>query len=684
MKLLALHRLALFAGWVLLAGLVGPARAQDPGGSAEDEPAAQEEPSFLQQFSQSGLDSTSRAEAESLSVDAADTAAAVSAPPWYTPLIPTLDGRVESTLTRVLVSAGVEAPLGQFVGMQGRTRYQRTNTSYRQFERDAEASNFSLTLAGPVTGWAELDVDAKRDTSYDENRIGGQDLVLEYDVRELRTTLSGNRDFGRGLSGRWGVRGDVEDVNRTDKGVANDRTLAGGAGGAALKTQGPWHDFSTRYGYDRRSGERTLRDLTDDAVTERDTVWARGSIDFGLRFNLDLDARRTTFVEDRLDYARNVNGVVDTLNVPDPVGQEHESTWERRWNVDLRTRVLPRLSFNAGASRSYSESQYTFSREGLVLLGNDSYDAESVLRYAEAGSLKVRASYVDRYNDRRARGNASFRGEESRVTKLANMQLRHRVTPILDLHFDLQETLDQNVYEEQGNPNDRDRLVDRGDLKLVSDPWEWMQVEVVGTYSKEQSINIDAARVSNNQTSDLYEVRSNLILDPEGGWRFIQNYRLQIRIIDVVASIAEDRFNKQGQWDNRVEYRFANGILVDGQYVVDYRRNGSRDPARPDQEAYIYGGPRRDHRVVAGVRIPVAGFEFETRAERGFLRDDSGFVPLDENRGKFSSGVRGNWQFWDRRGKLTLNASKVNEYGPRVREEAKDYWIVNTSLRVAF
>jgi hypothetical protein len=179
-------------------------------------------------------------------------------------------------------------------------------------------------------------------------------------------------------------------------------------------------------------------------------------------------------------------------------------------------------------------------------------------------------------------------------------------------------------------------------------------------------------------------VRGNFLVDPEGGWRFIQNYRLQIRIIDRIGFIQGDKFNKQGQWDNRVEYRFANGVFIDGQYLVDYRRNGDRDTSRPDDEVYIYRGARRDHRVGFGVRVPVAGMDFDARTERGFLRDNSLSRPLIEDRGKITVGLRGDWRFWRDRGTFTLNASRILQFGPRVLDVQKDYWLMNTSMRVAF
>jgi hypothetical protein len=606
--------------------------------------------------------------AESLATTEAESAPVFNKPPWYEPLIPVLDARVQADVSRVVVTGGLEAPIGRLFKMQGRARLSGTNTSYRQFDREVDATNFDLGVVGKVPSWGDLDVQVLRNSSFDENVLPQGALVLEYEAREIHASLTGNRDLGTGFRAHWGLRGDVEDLDRTDRGVSNDRSLAGGAVNAVWGNRGPWHDFSTRYGYDRQSGERTLRDQPGDAVTERDTLWVRGNVNGGPRFNV----------------TRNFNGVVDTLGVLNPVGEEHESSWQNSWTADLRSRPLPRLAMNAGASQSYSESSHTFSREGLVQLGTSQFDAEGIIRYAMAGSLKVRFNFLDRFNDRRPRGSIDFRGKESRISRNAVAQFRHGLSQIIDLHLDLQETLDQNINEALTNENDRDRHVLRSDLKLLSDPWRWFQVEVAGAYSLEQEINIDAARVDNNQDSDLYEVRGNFLVDPEGGWRFIQNYRLQIRIIDRIGFIQGDKFNKQGQWDNRVEYRFANGVFIDGQYLVDYRRNGDRDTSRPDDEVYIYRGARRDHRVGFGVRVPVAGMDFDARTERGFLRDNSLSRPLIEDRGKITVGLRGDWRFWRDRGTFTLNASRILQFGPRVLDVQKDYWLMNTSMRVAF
>jgi hypothetical protein len=209
-------------------------------------------------------------------------------------------------------------------------------------------------------------------------------------------------------------------------------------------------------------------------------------------------------------------------------------------------------------------------------------------------------------------------------------------------------------------------------------------VEVAGSYVLTEEINIDATRVNANQNTDLYEVRGNFILDPAGGWRFVQNYRMQIKIIDRVVGIENDKFNKQGQFDTRAEYRFANGVFLNGQYIVDYRRNGDRDDSRPDDEVYIYGGPRRDHRVNVGIRVPLPLVEFEARTERGFLRDNSRTIPVQQDRGRIEGGLRGNWAFWQGRGTVTADISRVKQFGPLVRAETKDYWDMNASVRVSF
>ena len=537
--------------------------------------------------------------------------------------------------------------------------------------------------------FGEFDITLLRNTNYDENRgrnpaPGTPPLILEYDIREVHAEVLGQRGLGMGLRAIWAARGDIEDIERNERGVAIDSETAGGAVAGGWGTKGPWHDFVARYGYDRSGGPRTLRDQTEDGLTERDTLRLRGKIDFGARLNIDLDAQRTTFVEDRLDFLRSENGIVDTLGVANPVGNEHESTWASTWDVDMRSRPAPRVALNAGARVSFKETTHTLSKAAVVQLANDQFNAESILRYAQDGSLKVRVSYTEQYNDRRTKGETEFRGKEIRVSKLAEAEFRQRVSSLIEVHLDLQQTLDQNIYDDPDNLNDRDRLNTRTDLKLVSDPWDWFQVQVAGAYVLTEEINIDAAQVNTNQNTDFYEVRGNFIVDPTGGWRFVQNYLMSIKIIDRVVGIEDDRFNKSGQFDTRAEYRFASGVFVDGQYIVSYRRNGDRDPDQPEDEVYIYGGAYRDHKVNVGVRVPLPLIEFEARAERGFLRDDSRRIPVSQDRGRINLGFRGNWGFWNGRATLTADASRVQQFGPLVREETKDYWDMNASLRVSF
>jgi hypothetical protein len=601
----------------------------------------------------SQADSLAVSEADSSSlqavIDQAAAEAAAAAPSWWNPLLPTLDGRVRSSVQSVVITAGIEAPVAALIpNMTGRARYSRTDTDFRQRDQSTEATNFNFDATTQPFALGEVDISILRNTSYDENRgrdpvPGEQPLITENDIRELHAELVGQRSLGNGMRAIWGARADVEDVERAQFGVDNDREL-----------------------------------------TERDTMWARGKIDFGQRFNVDLDARRTTFVEERLDFLRSENGIIDTLGVANPVGEERESTWTNTWDVDLRTRPLPRLAVNAGARHSFKETNLTLSRAEITQLANDQLNAEAIIRYAQSGSLKVRMSRNEQYNDRRSRGSDVFRGKETRLSRLAEAEFRQQVTSLIQLHVDLQQTLDQNINEDPDNENDRDRLNTRADAKLVADPWTWFRVEASGSYVYTEEINIDANRVDANQNTDLYEVRGSFILDPEGGWRFIQNYRMQIKVIDRLAGIKDDRFNKQGQFDTRAEYRFGSGVHVDGQYIVDYRRNGDRDEEFPDDEVYIYGGPRRDHRVNFGIRIPVPLVELTARTERGFLRDYSRTIPVEQDRGRINMGFRGNWSLWAGRATISADASHIRQFGPLVREETKAYWDMNASVRVSF
>lgn len=679
--------LALLA--LLVAGVTGDARAQDS--------EADSTSSILQDRVAGPAMST--AEAESLAAAAMDSAAAppdsMAAAPGDTLLgfgllrtfSPTLRGEFASNVTRIKTTEEVRAGLTWRDGSSSQLGHGRSQTSYRQQDRDQTTSSYNASLNKTIEGVAQLDIKFRRDSSEDENRVGAGNVIrLEREQENAELKLTGSSDLVEGIRHSWAVRGQSDDTSQLNRGEANDRSLLkGGVTSVWMRQADDWK-LTGRYGHTSESGERRLLDRTDNASASLDTLAALLDIDLGSELTLSLGADRIRFVEERLELARNSSGNIDTVGVaPDEkVGQERESRTTQRLSADLTSRLFGVLGLTGSASHEFTETQYVFSPQGIVQTGTDQLAGDAVFRYAEAGSLGASLSYQNRYDDRRTRDSDSFRGRESRRSYEANLFLDQKVMPKTDLALQVQQSLSQTVAEEVTNRNDRDQLVERLDAEVKSEAIPKVTLNLGTTLSRTREINISAERVGNNKEDTLVEVRGGYTFDPEGSLRIVQNYRLQIVFIDFFESDDRDQFNKQGQVRNDISYSFPWGPSLGVEYLLDFRKNGQRDLDQPYATVYRPTLERFDHRLTARVSVPWRGLKFTAQSRRGFLRETRGSVENDEDRAELSLKVTGTKSFWKQRATLSLDLERILQFGPRVREEQEDYWVANTSLEVAF
>ncbi|HKK71642.1 MAG TPA: hypothetical protein VKA86_10520 [Candidatus Krumholzibacteria bacterium] len=615
----------------------------------------------------------------------ADAPAAPQASRWNA-LRPTTTAEFNANVTRILLSGRITAPLADLVDAGGSTEATVRRTTYRQFDREQEETGLRSSYDDSFFGdAAQLKLNVSRRTSFDENRPGtGDPIVLDFRSADASMVLEGNHPLTDGFSHHWAVRGDIEDVEQVNRNVSNDRNLAGAGLTSVWRRQGDAVDLRARYGYKRSTGTRLVRESSDDATAELDTLGARLDLDALPRTNLSVEAQRTTFFEERLDFARNANGVVDTLNTLRPVGREREV----RSSYDLSTRVdtapVERLTLAGSASTEFSETEYRFSQQGIVQRGGESFDAGATFHYAEAGSVEVRYDFSNRFNDRRVRGGADFRGRESTKNYEVGATLRQAMFARSDLELRASQSLTQSIFEETGNNNDRDRLIDDFSAEIATDAIAHTQLRVGGTARRTLELNIAADRVGNNKEEVLYEVRGSYTFDPPGGFSAAQTYRLQIVFRDFLDGIDRDSFNKQGQVTSRADYTFSGGGAVGVEWLSDFRSTGARDPASPVRELYVTESTRNDQRVVFDVSIPVSTLTFSARTERGFLDQETRGRESTEERGRLNLRLTGNRSFFSDRAQLRLDIERVLQFGPRVRDEQRDYWVANTTLTVEF
>lgn len=603
----------------------------------------------------------------------------------------TLSGDVRANVSQVELSGSVEATAAVLGGYSASTTLTQANTSFRQLERDVELRGLDASLRGGRNRWANLNLTLSRNTSNDVNVVAGRDIVIESDDKRAALLLDGKQY----LPGRikWALSGSVLDVQANNRGTNNDRQLAEGGATTRWKQQVlPGTTLSARAGGARASGSRQLRGLEVDATTAQDTVGTSLEITRGQPFTINLDLDRIWFDETRLDFRRNSDGVIDTLNAPEgelKVAAENEKQRSDRLSLRFDSRLLPVVAVGGTYRREFTETTYTFSQEGTLQSGLDRVDADLDFRYADAGSLQAKVSWGDTWNDRRSRGADRFRGRDNRVTKEASLQLLQKVYRRTDLDIKVSQRLSQSIFGEVANKNDRDQLDERIDATLRSKALPRLVLNLGGTIRRTDIVNTDSERVGNNKEDRLFEVTGSYNLQATDRLSFDQSVKMQIVYNDFHNSNDRDQFNKQGQMTAGAALDVADGSEFTADYTLDFRSTGRRfDDGRRRVVAYQTNLRSFDHQLRLALSIPLPFVTLTLNSQRAFLRRENPSVGessrTEEDRGEFRAVLSGGRKFLDDRMDFRVDVTRVLAFGPRVREENEDYWIANSGFSLRF
>lgn len=627
--------------------------------------------------------------------NADETPQAVQAPPaWYTFLTPTLRGTVRASVSDVSVRGSLSAPVFGAIGAKGSIQADEGRTTYRQFDRDQEDDSLRGDLSKKLGESINLRVDFARRTNRDENRpVTGDPIVLELESRNASASLDGLHDLPAGFTHRWAVAGDVEDVDQSNRNVRNDRSLASAGLSSIWTRTSEAGEVKARYGYKRSTGDRLIRGITQDATVEVDTLQAKFALLSLPRTNLDLDLTRSTFFEERLDFRRNANGVIDTVGVVDPVGEEREVSENYAMILNGSARVLPSLNLTSRRSYDFEQTTFRLSDQRLTEQVNQATNLGATWSYASAGSLQIDYRFQRRDSDRYAEPDPSLpadersdrRGPEITKTYTVSARLRQGLFAQSGLLLEARQQLNQNVFREADNDNDRDRLIEEAAGEIETRAVPWTTANVRGTIRNTREVNIAADRVGNNKDELLYEVRTTYTIDPPGGLSASQTYRLQIVFRDYFDGIDRDTYNKQGQVTTNVDWTFPKGGRLGLEYLSDFRSTGNRDEFEPVRELYFTTSVREDRRLTARASVPIAGVTVTAAAERGFLDQEQAGRFTEEERGKLSLRAKGQWKFFKKENVvLDIDVERVVQFGPRVRDEQEDYWVANSAVTVTF
>jgi hypothetical protein len=503
------------------------------------------------------------------------------------------------------------------------------------------------------------------------------------DDTALNSSLTGKGLFRNGLRHAWSLKGQISDRNAssgTRSGSTEQRLNQGTAALGLSRGLGAW-EIGVSGGVDAAAGPQTLAATTDGSNAQQDTKATVGdTLGVQLRWqgtgkrSFGVKVRREAFREERLDYAKDNRGV----DIFDPdtqqkiVGQEEETRNLTRVELNGETRLLPPVRVQARYSHERRETEYTLSRQGFVPEQSDDFSGDLWFRYAQAGSLKVSLGLRERWDDRRSPGEEDLRGKHFSVSNNIRFTLEQGVMAATDLKLSWSQDLSQQIYDYDLTigTQDVDILTDLVEAQLKSQAFDALTMSITGSVKQTQNIYIDAEQVaSNNRDQDVWKVTGDYTWDLTPSVSFGQSYQLSIDYTDYHYSYVPE-VDRQDTYYKRTQMRSELGVDLPLRssfhlnHVVDRTRGGEKTVVAGFESSGYSDDPTRrqdEHRVAAGVTVPVLGYTFALETNKTFrTRGET----ATEYLGDIRTRISGRNNFFGDRLQLNLDLGYVWAYGP--------------------
>ena len=442
------------------------------------------------------------------------------------------------------------------------------------------------------------------------------------------------------------------------------------------------------------SGDRNLGQFNAPSSAGTDSLNAQLSYDrsFGKG---RVKVSRGNFEKRYLDYRKDSNGQIDTLNVEnefDKIVDEVETSnifaIEYHHEVDIGP-----FGLAANLSRDTDELGYSASLVGTKEKLRDAVDL-SLTFGASRDSVAIKYSYQYRWDDQRYKGASAYRGKQ--YNKMRQIDAFYSRLLFTDTHLNckLRFDLAQDTAENGFNANDKDRL--NSDLALTLDRrWDnGFSTDLLFSYKQAEEVALHPTRSSNNNLKDSYEISPSYKWTINEWLSMTQAFRVYIQYVDYVYSELEgvnkeDSYNKRGNLNTLVKIQASERLEFGIRHDFNKRYNATKSATDASGATYYFTDNRQsiskidlavDFKIMDGVTLEAATFRTRDFKERfgGNTTETEVF------KGEVWVGCKVDRQ-WGRGARhLSATVKKLHAYGPSVTEASADYWEADAWLELKF
>jgi hypothetical protein len=568
---------------------------------------------------------------------------------------------------------------------------------YRKQDKTVERRDGSVVFNGGRSLPVETTLNMLQNWSEDVTvSTTGRENLNKRDYKQASLTMRKRGIAFGGARHLLSLDGSVNDQKASNQNIRNDF--------AEGKLVGAWRSFfspagglavSTVARGEKVDGERSLGQLVQSSSATNDSLGAEVRYDRSAATGR-ISVRQANFEKRYLDYNRDINGLVDTINTERKIRQELET--QDAISVEWRNNLeLGPLALRSLLARDTENQKYAASGVGEKERYQEQVDLSLAWHYTDLDSISVAFGYLWKWDDQTYQGATEARGKQ--YTRQRNLELKatrrlfSNTSATLRTSFGLMQDIAENSF----NQNDRDRLETDSSLKMTTNWLGTFRTDMVFTYRQIEDISIKSVRSGNNNIKDSYELAPGFTWTVAPWLQLQQQYLISIQYTDYVFSYLEgvsreDDYNKRGNLQTSVTVDPSERLKVTVTHEYSSKFNATR--ASTDAAGTDYYARDLEQRISqidlelsykAADWLSLSGASY--RAKDVTDRFGSRAGTDDKRSGEIWLGatVSRSIELGAQEPlKISAKLRRYHAYGPNVQDTNARYWDADVSVSWAF
>ena len=380
---------------------------------------------------------------------------------------------------------------------------------------------------------------------------------------------------------------------------------------------------------------------------------------------------------------------LEIIDNPEAAKEEESRLKTETLLVGSSVQLFPFLFFNVDfdhrltSQRNKVDTRLSKESEGTNLIASTDYS------YSQNGTLHFDVKIGESSVDYGPTSVSSFSDSEKRVA----MRATQKITDSLNVSLSGSASLKQKFFKKKdANPRDADYLYYNlgGGVRAALLPR--IRVEIDGTMTRNETINIDRTLSGDNRVDYLYYLAPKIVIQPTQWLDLSQKYSVKIEYSDFVYKDDENYLNRTTSMVTEARFAVMRPLIFNFRHIYMMKDSGSyllRDGTRK----YNRSGENFEHGLFLDTQyryspelsfLAEVDFRIQESNRLGFIAGEKVVVSSNVyESGGLKLGIKRERKFW-RNGNLDFDISYVRRFGPNISPERSEYWDIDTSIAFNF